>query len=64
MNEGLLDLPYKLLLFLRSDRVRKVGVQVGQDLNRLFGDCGFVVGRHEIDECFYCNSEDQKVPII
>ncbi|KAI0704374.1 hypothetical protein BC835DRAFT_1317043 [Cytidiella melzeri] len=40
-NGGHLNLPPPLLTFLRSSRIRKLGVHVKGDLTRLFNDCGF-----------------------
>ena len=47
LKRGLLDLPSKLLLFLRSDHIKKAGVRIGADLKKLYGDCGFESGRHK-----------------
>lgn len=38
---GPLKLPTSLLVLLRSQRVRKVGVHIKADLTRLYKDCGF-----------------------
>ncbi|OBZ66476.1 hypothetical protein A0H81_13622 [Grifola frondosa] len=47
LQEGHLKLPVKLLTFLRTPSIRKVGVKVSSDLTRLFNDCGFTAGRDE-----------------
>ncbi len=41
LKEGYLHLPTTLLVFLRSNRVEKVGVRIKADLTRLYHDCGF-----------------------
>ncbi len=40
LKDGYLHLPSTLLVFLRSNRIEKVGVHIKADLTRLYNDCG------------------------
>ncbi|KAH7919165.1 hypothetical protein BV22DRAFT_1051234 [Leucogyrophana mollusca] len=46
-DDGFLKLPCSLLVFMRSVRIRKLGVHVKADLTRLFNDCGFATATEQ-----------------
>ncbi|OBZ79508.1 hypothetical protein A0H81_01196 [Grifola frondosa] len=47
LQDGILKLPSKLLVFMHMPSIRKIEVRISGDLTRLFNDCGFTSGKDE-----------------